>query len=266
MQIYQGCDIVTAKATRAERTQVPHHLLDVAQPSESFSAASWARLANEAISDIEARGKRAIVCGGTGFYLRALLAPETLAVAPPDEGLRADLQAQWGREGKEIMHAKLAELDGEAAARLHPNDTHRVLRALEVALSPRGAVPFELPSRSARVWALGWPRELLVRRIDERVEAMIEGGGLEETRALVEQFGDGAPALGSVGYKQLRAYARNELSWAETVEAWKIATRQYAKRQMTWFRGQTDAVWLDATGPPEELVQAIVDGEALKKA
>ena len=262
MQIYRGCDIVTAKATPAERARVPHHLLDVASPDESFSAASWARLASEAIESIEARGKTAILCGGTGFYLRALLSPQTLAAAPPDEALRAELQAQWQREGKEAMHAKLAALDAPAAARLHPNDTHRVLRALEVALSPSAAALFELPPQSARVWGLMWPRELLVKRIDERVEAMIAAGALEETRALLQRFGENAPALGSVGYKQLRAHLKKELSWPDAVEAWKVATRQYAKRQMTWFRGQTDSLWLDATRTIEELTLAISEDEA----
>ena len=267
MQIYRGCDIVTAKATPEERARVPHHLLDVVNPDESFSAASWARLASEAIASIEARGKVAIVCGGTGFYLRALLSPETLAVAPPDEVLRAELQRRWEREGKEAMHAKLAALDAPAAARLHPNDTHRVLRALEVALSPRAA-PFELPTptRSARVWGLMWPRETLVQRIDERVEAMIAAGALEETRALVSRFGGEAPALGSVGYKQVRAYLKGEVSWSEAVAAWKVATRQYAKRQMTWFRGQTGALWLDATRTTDELVGAVTEAEARRGA
>lgn len=267
MQIYRGCDIVTAKPTAAERAQVPHHLLDVAEPSESFSAANWARMASEMIDGIEARGKVAIVCGGTGFYLRALLAPETLAVAPPDEALRAELHAQWEREGKEVMHVRLAGLNAEAAARLHPNDTHRVLRALEVALSPAATTsPFELPVRQARVWGLLWPRELLVGRIDERVDAMIAAGALEETRELVEQFGDEAPALGSVGYKQLRAYLKSGLSWAGSVDAWKVATRQYAKRQMTWFRGQTNATWLDATRTMGELVRGICEEAALNEA
>ncbi|RYX80696.1 tRNA (adenosine(37)-N6)-dimethylallyltransferase MiaA [bacterium] len=262
MQIYRDCDIVTAKATHAERELVPHHLLDIVEPNESFSAASWARMANEVIEEIEARGKMPIVCGGTGFYLRALLAPHTLAVAPPNEQLRAELQAQWEREGKEVMHAKLAEVDAAAAARLHPNDTHRVLRALEVALSPSVAVPFDLPTRNAKVWGLSWTRELLVGRIDERVEAMIDAGALDETRTLVGQFGDEVPALGSVGYKQLCAHMRGELNWAEAVEAWKIATRQYSKRQMTWFRGQTEAVWLDATLGIEKLVGSVIGAEA----
>ena len=133
MQIYRGCDIVTAKATRVEQALVPHHLLDIISPDEPFSAASWARAANEVIAQIEARGHTPIVCGGTGFYLRALLEPGSLAVAPPDFVLRAKLDAELMEVGNEAMHARLAEVDAAAAARLHPNDTHRVLRALEVA-------------------------------------------------------------------------------------------------------------------------------------
>ena len=258
MQIYRGCDIVTAKATRDEQTLVRHHLLDVVSPDEAFSAASWARAANEVIKQIEARGQTPIVCGGTGFYLRALLEPETLAVAPPDFELRAQLKAELLEVGQNAMHARLASVAAAAAARLHPNDAHRVLRALEVAVSAPQEIAQQWPSRDAQVFALNWPRELLVERINERVQAMIEMGALDETRSLIEQFGDDAPALGSVGYKQLHAHLSAELSWTEAVEAWKIATRQYAKRQMTWFRGQTRASWLDATQTQEELISAIL--------
>ncbi len=260
MQIYRGCDIVTAKATRDEQTRIPHHLLDIANPNETYSAATWARAANEVIQQIESREKTPIVCGGTGFYLRALLEPQTLAVAPPDFELRARLDAQLAEVGHDAMHARLAELDASAAARLHPNDTHRVLRALEVARSPRAEIASELPPRQAQIFALNWARELLVKRINERVDAMIEAGALDETRRLVEQFGADAPALGSVGYKQLRAHLKGELTWEEAVESWKIATRQYAKRQMTWFRGQTRATWLDATLAHEELVSVVQTG------
>lgn len=257
MQIYRGCDIVTAKASREEQLLVRHHLLDIADPNQQFSAADFARAASNSIEDIETRGKMPILCGGTGFYLRALLEPNTLAVAPPDFELRTRLEAELNASGKEAMHARLAELDLPAATRLHPNDTHRVLRALEVALSPPAQIALELPARSARVFALSWPRELLIQRIDERVQAMIEAGALEETRALVQQFGDDAPALGSVGYKQLRAYLKGELEWDAATELWEIATRQYAKRQMTWFRGQTNATWLDATQTQDDLLAAV---------
>ena len=257
IQIFVGCDIVTAKATSSERALVPHHLLDIIEPNQTYSAANWARDATEVIENIEARGKTPIVCGGTGFYLRALLHPESLAVSPPDAQLRANLEAQLSIEGKDAMHARLAELDASAAARLHPNDCYRVLRALEVAQSPRAVASLELPSRNAHVFALNWPRERLIERINQRVELMIEAGALGETRALVEEFGDDAPALTSVGYKQLRAHLKDELSWKDAVETWKIATRQYAKRQMTWFRGQTNATWFDATKARDELLSAI---------
>ncbi len=257
MQIYRACDIVTAKASSFERALVPHHLLDIIEPNQTYSAANWARAATQVIGNIESRGKTPVVCGGTGFYLRALLQPETIAQSPPDLQLRAELESQLSIEGKDAMHARLAELDESAAARLHSNDWHRVLRALEVAQSPRALASLELPLRNAHVFALNWPRERLIERINERVELMIEAGALSETRALVEEFSEDAPALTSVGYKQLRADLKGELNWKETVETWKIATRQYAKRQMTWFRGQTTATWLDATKSPDELLSAI---------
>ena len=257
MQIYRGCDIVTAKATPAERNLVPHHLLDVLDPSQAYSAANYARDASTSIADIENRGAMPIVCGGTGFYLRALLEPHTLAVSPPDEELRARLEAELAASTAIVMHERLSKIDAAAAARLHSNDTHRVLRALEVALSPRTETSLDLPPHPARVFALQWPRERLVEGIDERVEAMVAAGALEETRSLLEQFGEEAPALGSVGYKQIRAYLRGESRWEEAVELWKIATRQYAKRQMTWFRGQTRATWLDATLGSDVLAAAV---------
>ncbi len=260
MQIYTGCDIVTAKATAAERAQVPHHLLDIARPDEPFSAATWAERARTAIEGIEARGRVPIICGGTGFYLRALLEPASLAAAPPDFALRARLEADLARVGNEAMHARLAGVDAQAAARLHPNDTHRTLRALEVALSPPAPAPAqsEAASRPARIFALAWPRELLNARIHARVEAMLHDGALEETRALLEQYGLNAPALGGVGYKQLVAYLRGEMSLAGAVELWQTATRQYAKRQGTWFRGQTSATWLDARAPMTEMAAAVL--------
>ena len=258
MQIYIGCDIVTAKATPQERAQIPHHLLDICAPTETFSAATWAASARTAIADIEARGKIPVVCGGTGFYLRALLEPASLAAAPPDFALRARLEAELAAIGNEAIHARLAQMDALAAARLHPNDTHRTLRALEIALSGCPAQPGEAPPHPAHIFALAWPRELLNERIHARVETMLAEGALEETRALLAQFGPAAPALGSVGYKQLVAHLRGEVELSVAVELWKTATRQYAKRQGTWFRGQTSATWLDAMGAMEELVERVV--------
>ena len=256
MQLFCGCDIVTAKATREERDLVPHHLLDILNPNQQPSAAGWAARADDAIQDIESRGKTPIVCGGTGFYLRALLEPQTLAITPPNAELRAQLEVELQLAGAARMHERLAQSNPAAAARLHPNDSHRVLRALEVELAPLSK-PTSRGARDAQVFCLDWPRETLVKRIHARIEAMIEAGALDETRALIERWGQDAPALGGVGYKQLRAHLRGECDWKSAVELWQTATRQYAKRQGTWFRGQTKATWLDARKSPEELVAEV---------
>jgi tRNA dimethylallyltransferase len=261
MQLFRECDLVTAKPSLEEQGLVKHHLLDILNPNEHPSAANWARRADAAIKDIQARGQTPIVCGGTGFYLRALLQPQTLAVAPPDADLRAQLQRECELIGAEKMHERLARLNPEVGARLHSNDTHRVLRALEVQLSLPAPNAVEWPAREARVFCLDWPRELLVERINTRIEAMIEAGALDETRALLEKWGEDAPALGGVGYKQLRLFLKGECDWKRAVELWQTVTRQYSKRQGTWFRGQTEAVWLDATRPQQELVEEIIDSK-----
>lgn len=258
MQLFCECDIVTAKPPREERDLVPHHLLDILNPDEQPSAAQWAARADDAIRDIEARGKTPVLCGGTGFYLRALLAPQTLAVTPPDAELRAQLEAELELVGAAKMHERLAKQSPVAAARLHPNDVHRVLRALEVELAPP-CEPISRPARQAQVFCLDWPRELLVKRINARIQAMIEAGALDETRALIERWGREAPALGGVGYKQLRAHLRGDCDWPSAVELWQTATRQYAKRQGTWFRGQTSATWLDAQKSPQQLVAEVLE-------
>ncbi|HEY0074842.1 MAG TPA: tRNA (adenosine(37)-N6)-dimethylallyltransferase MiaA, partial [Abditibacteriaceae bacterium] len=145
MQIYKGCDIVTAKATPEEQQAAPHHLIDICDPRETYSAARWAQDAQAAIDDILARGKVPIIAGGTGFYINALLHPETLAATPPNAELRAELEAQAQEHGNQWLHDKLKSLDAHAATRLHPNDLHRVMRAIEIALSGQHSEP--LPPR-----------------------------------------------------------------------------------------------------------------------
>jgi len=258
VQIFRECDLVSAKPSLAEQSAVPHHLLDILNPDETPSAALWAARADAAIRGIEARGRVPIVCGGTGFYLRALLAPETLAVSPPNLILRAELEHQRIEIGSAAMHERLHELDPNAAARLHPNDCHRVLRALEVLASPPAGNGANWGGRTARIFALAWPRELLIQRIHARIETMMSEGALDETRALVHKWGEDAPALGSVGYKQLRGFLRGEYDLEAALELWQTATRQYAKRQGTWFRGQTKAHWLDGVRGLNELVAEVL--------
>ncbi|HEX9998130.1 MAG TPA: tRNA (adenosine(37)-N6)-dimethylallyltransferase MiaA [Abditibacterium sp.] len=249
MQIYRGCDIATAKPTPEERAQTHHHLLDLCDPNARFSAAQWASEARNAIDDIEKRGKTPIVCGGTGFYLRALLSPEILSEVAPDEKLRAQLSAELKESGTEKMHEKLAKIDPKAAARLHPNDSFRVLRALEIALSKPREVSTLVSEFSPRILGLEWPREVLYERINARVDAMIAAGFDDELRDLAEKWGRDAPALGGVGYKQMLPVLDGKIAREEGIETWKRETRRYAKRQMTWFRHQLDVRWLDGAQP-----------------
>jgi tRNA dimethylallyltransferase len=261
MQIYRGCDIATAKPTPEERARIPHHLIDICDPNERFSAAQWAAQARDAISDIESRGKVPIVCGGTGFYLRALLHPQVLSEIEPDPELRELLDQELARDGALKMHEKLAGLDAAAAERLHPNDTFRVLRALEVAiLTPKNqpeVVAIE-PQYSARIFGIDWPREVLYMRTNERVDAMIEEDFLAELETLRDDWGRDAPALGGVGYKQMLPVLDDFEVFDKCVEDWKRDTRRYAKRQMTWFRHQLDVTWLDPALRTDQMAKLIL--------
>ena len=255
MQIYRECDIVTAKPTPDERETVPHHLLDICAPDEQFSAAQWAQLATDEIAEIRGRGKTPVVCGGTGFYLRALLQPERLSAPAPDETLRAQLEARLEREGVAVLLEELGQMAPEIAEKLEPNDRYRVIRALQIA-HQRARGDAATPTASgveAQVFALNWPRETLYRRINMRVDAMLKAGALDETRALLDKWGCDAPWASGVGYAQLIRVLEDQMPLEDAVRDWKQASRRYAKRQETWFRHQTDATWLDATQEVSEL-------------
>ena len=269
MQIYRECDIVTAKPTPLERQAAPHHLLDICAPDEQFSAVQWAQQARAAIAEIESRGRRAIVCGGTGFYVRALLEPERLSAPAPDEDVRAEIEAQLQREGVAILMAELQILAPLVAAKLEPNDSYRVVRALQIARQrARGdaatppaspvASPAEVP-RDAPIFALSWPREQLYRRINMRVDAMLAAGAPDETRALLDRWGAYTPWASGVGYAQLIHVLEDQFPLDDAVRDWKQASRRYAKRQQTWFRNQTAATWLDATRDVGELADEVIE-------
>ncbi len=251
MQIYRGCDIATAKPTRLEQEKTPHHFLDICEPNERFSAAQWATEVRKTIGEIENRGKTPVICGGTGFWLRALLQPEFLSEVAPNSELRQALQAELERVGAAEIHRKLAALDAGAAARLHPNDTFRTLRALEIALQTLQPTAELAPESqksdsefAAQIFALDWPREVLYERIDRRVDAMISAGFETELQDLISKWGRDAPALGGVGYKQMLPVFEGESDFEAGVELWKRESRRYAKRQMTYFRHQLPVTWL----------------------
>ena len=261
MQVYRHCDIVTAKATPDELALVPHHLVSVCAPDQTYSAAQWASAAGHAITEIRGRGAVPVVCGGTGFYLRALLEPERLSAPAPDESLRAQLEAQLARAGVESLLGQLRALDPLIAARLEPSDHYRVVRALQIALQrARGDAVLPLPPPvAARIYALQWPRVRLYQRINARVETMLQMGALDETRALLKRWGRAAPWASGVGYRQLIAALQDGAPLDEMVENWKRESRRYAKRQETWFRHQTPSHWLDATGDLEALARAVIE-------
>lgn len=252
MQIYRRMNIGTAKPTVEEMSGIAHHMLDVAEPDENFSVARYQEMAEECIADIQARGKRALLVGGTGLYLRALRQPMAMGDASADEAIRAELeQLATENGGKQRLHDMLAEVDPETAARLHLNDVRRAVRALEVYRLT--GVPFskqpqiQTDSRFVyRVASLTMDRALLYSRIEKRVDSMIQQGLLDEVRGLLES---GVPAdcqaMKAIGYKEIIPYLRGEATWEETDYLLKLNTRHYAKRQLTWMRREADVLWVD---------------------
>lgn len=265
LQIYRGLDIGTAKTPREERGEIPHHLFDLLEPWEVFSAGEYAKLAREALTQIRARGRLPVVAGGTGFYLRALL--EGLAEAPPrDEALRARLMEREAKR-KGALHRILRRLDPRTAAEIHPNDVQKTVRVLEICLRarrPASAVFGE--GRQAlegfRVLKLGLkpPRQQLVARIHERTRRMFTQGLLEEVESLLKRgVPRDAKAFESIGYREALACLEGRLRLEEAVELAAVATRQYAKRQMTWFRKEAGIEWLEGFGDEPAITRAATE-------
>jgi tRNA dimethylallyltransferase len=262
MQVYRGMDIGTAKPTPAERSAVPHHLVDVAQPSEAFSVARYVDLADRAIGDITARGRPVLVVAGTPLYLMGLM--YGLFDGPPaDEACRSALRERAASEGPAALHAELARVDPEAAQRIHPNDWKRIERALEV-----WSVTGRPLSGQQQQWSaerMRYPavmvgirrtREDTNRRINARVKGMIAAGLVEEVRRLLEKPGGlGGQARQALGYAQIIAHLRGELPLDQAVEQIKIQTRRFGKHQRTWFRKFPATRWVDAG--PEEPAESI---------
>ncbi|HEX6940675.1 MAG TPA: tRNA (adenosine(37)-N6)-dimethylallyltransferase MiaA [Longimicrobiales bacterium] len=268
-QVYRGMDIGTAKATPAERARVPHHGLDRVDPDERYSAGRFSREARRWISEIRARGRTAILVGGTGFFLRSLTHPLFREPEMPEQAREA-LKRWLGRQPAGKLRDWLQVLDPATAAALeNRGGRQRVARALEVALLSgrplswwhRHAPP-EAPALPLRIFVLTLPREALYRRIDARVLEMVAAGLEDEVRALLARgYRRGDPGMDATAYPEMIAYIRGEWSLEEAIEATQRATRRYARRQLTWFRHQlpADAVWLDASRPRAELAATIVE-------
>ncbi len=251
-QIYRGMDIGTAKPGAVERARVPHHLIDHLEFGQPLDVAAFARLAHQAISDIVSRGKRPLLVGGSGLYLRVVRGGIFRAPAI-DLALRAELAAQAAREGSAHLHARLRALDLDAAARIHPNDTKRIVRALEV--QETSGIPISRYQREHAFRAreldsltigLNLPRSELYERIERRFDDMITAGLVDEVRALLAPGPDPGPLLlSTIGYREIAAYLRGEITLERAVETAKRESRRLAKRQITWFSAECDTVWMD---------------------
>ena len=270
MQIYRRMNIGTAKPTIEEMDGIPHHMIDVAEPTENFSVARYQEMAEECIADIHSRGKRALLVGGTGLYLRALRTPMAMGDVAADDSIREELEALAATEnGKQQLHDMLAEVDPDTAARLHLNDVRRAVRALEV--YRQTGVPFSkqpqltLESRfKYRVATLAMDRALLYSRIEKRVDIMVQQGLVGEVEGLLNS---GIPAdcqaMKAIGYKEIVPFLRGESTWEETDYLLKLNTRHYAKRQLTWMRREEDVLWVEALAPNayQQLEQWFTQGE-----
>ncbi len=255
MQVYRGMDVGTAKPGPEQRRTAPHHMLDVADPREPYSVARYAQEALACVRGIPGRGRVPLLVGGTGLYLRALSLPLTLGNAPAAPQARERYRDYLLREGREALHALLAARDPDTAARLHPNDTRRVIRALEV-LELTG-VPLSrqrLPSEADSpfrflLFAPLWQRETLYRRAAERAGRMIAAGLADEVKGLLDAgVPPDAQSMQGLGYKELLPCLRGDASLDEAREALVAGTCRYIKRQLTWFRGDGRVRWLDAEG------------------
>jgi tRNA dimethylallyltransferase len=273
VQVYREIEIATAKVPYAERRGVPHHLIDFVPPEVNYTAGEWARAAAEKIEEIEARGRMAVLVGGTGFYLRALRHPFFLS-PKTDERLRRRLTEIREQRGPEYMHRLLRRLDPQSALKLFERDWPRVQRALEVRLQTGELMSEQMPARAEppacaariEVFALRPPREELYRRINERTEAHFAAGLVDEVRSLLNK---GVPAesnaLGAHGYRRVVEYLNGRRDLDSAIEQTKLDVRHYSKRQLTWFRREPGVEWVEGFGQDplvqERIIKAVMSDE-----
>lgn len=260
MQIYRTMDIGTAKPTKEEMGGIPHHMIDVADPEEDFSVARYVEMAARCVDNVLERGKLPIVAGGTGLYIDSLLSGRTFAPFSPDSALRGELERELAEKGGQAMLEALAQVDPEAAQRLHPNDHKRIVRALEVYRSTgktitqhnreTQAIP---PRYNALTIGLAFQdRQAMWRRIDQRVDEMVAAGLEDEVRRLLTSgISPKCTAMQAIGYKEFTQALSGEMTWQEATDVVKLRSRQYAKRQLTWFGRNPNTRWVRWDDPPE---------------
>jgi len=262
-QVYRRMDIGTAKATFEERAGIPHHMLDLVDPDQNYSVADYVTVARKVAAEIYARGKLPCVVGGTGLNIRALVGG--LAEVPRgDEALREEYRRRELQQGKGTLYSDLRQFDPETAARVHPHNLVKIIRALEV---------FQLTGRKmsdlqrehsfsdahfrALILAPEWPKEDLYLRITERTRVMLAEGLIEETAALVADYGEGLKNLQTLGYREILGFLRGDVGLDVVRGQIALQTRRYAKRQLTWFRKVPDTIWVDSCRESDRVLRLI---------
>lgn len=252
MLIYRHMDIGTAKPTSAERLGIPHHMIDIADPDQEYSVALYQQQARAAVKDVLQRDRLPLLVGGTGLYVNAVIDSYDFSSAGGDRSLREKFKHEIAASGAESLHLKLQCVDPETAAKLHPKDTRRVTRALEVYYRtgmPISSFQYKDDQKSVynlKMFGLTMSRDLLYRRIEKRVDEMIEAGLVDEVRALMARgYSPELPSMRGLGYKEIISYLQGDLNLDQAVELLKRNTRRFAKRQLTWFRKDTRIEWLD---------------------
>jgi tRNA dimethylallyltransferase len=251
MQIYKGMDIGTAKITRDEMEGIPHHLIDIKDPDESFSTAEFQELVREKINEISTRGKMPMIVGGTGLYIQSVIFDYHFTDAPSDPDFRRMLEEEAEAKGQEFLHGKLKEADTESASRIHPNNVRRVIRALEI-IHCTGKTAGELQENQSpellydtALIGLTMDREMLYNRINYRVDLMMDQGLLDEVKYFYDKGLRNCQSIQAIGYKELYDYFDGKVPLEQAIESLKQNSRRYAKRQLTWFRNKMNVEWFD---------------------
>ncbi len=263
-QVYRELDIATAKPIPQERARIPHHLFDFREPDNPLTLAEYQRLAYATIDAIHARGHLPLLVGGTPLYIRAVVQGLRIPPVPPHPELRRRLEAQAWEEGPEALHRTLAQLDPESARRIDPRNVRRVIRALEIVLAtgqPKSALEGQRPP-PYRILQIGltMPRKVLYARIDQRVWRMVQAGLVQETARLLERYTLELPAMTGLGYREIAAHLRGEISLEEAVRRIQAQTHRYVRHQFSWFRRMADVEWYPWNPPQVDAVVRRIQG------
>lgn len=260
MQIYKDMNIGTAKPTKEEMEGIKHYMIDIASPDEIFNVAKYKEMAEKAIEDILSKNKVPIVVGGTGLYIDTLINGVEFASVKEDLEYRNALLERAKKEGNKALHDELAKIDKEAAEKIDMNNVRRVIRALEIyKITGKTKTKLDEESRKEtkydyRVYGIEWGREELYRRIEKRIDIMLEEGLVEEVENVMSRYTISKTAIQGLGYKEVIEFLNNDISYDEMVDKLKMETRRYAKRQLTWFRRNKDIKWYDINNIADKII------------